>query len=302
LVVSNKRRATKNGRIVMPTRRSGPIPQPTNARGDGTDFATPMFAASAVEASPIPVALPGAVAVKAVPERAMPVSLEEDQIARPATWQFSDRQQGDLRPRSPGHLGAAAFGHLVSSTPSEPAIAPIVIETAIGTAAPDQVSELALPSLETPTRTPTAASFAPTAAPDLPRAQAVVQQIADAARLGPEGQIEVTLSPEELGRVRLTMSPADAGLAVLVQADREETLELLRRHIDILARDLSDQGYGALNFSFGHTGQGSGERQGDADAATILDVPRSDGLGSFDGREDPRPSGVTASGHLDLRL
>jgi len=280
---------------------SGAIPQPTNARGDGADVATPTVAAAAVEASPIPVALPGAVAVKAVPARAMAVSLEEDQIARPATWQFSDRQQGDLRPPSPGHFGAAAFGHPFSSTPSEPAIAPIVIEKAIGTAAPDQVSELALPSLETPNRTPTAASFTPTTAPDLPRAQAVVQQIADAARLGPEGQIEVTLSPEELGRVRLTMSPADAGLAVLVQADREETLELLRRNIDILARELADQGYGALDFSFGHTGRGSGERQGSADAA-ILDALQSDGQGSFDRRTDPRPSGVTASGHLDLRL
>lgn len=282
--------------------QAGPIPPPTLQGGDGADVATPNFVAAAAQASPAPVALHGIVAAKSAPVRAVPTSSATDQIARPATGHFSDRPQRDLRAPTPGQAGAAVFGQPVSSGKTELAIAPIVVETALGTAAPDQVSDLALTSPETQTRTPTAAFPTPPAAQDLPRAQAIVQQIADAARLGPEGQIEVTLSPEELGRVRLTMSPADAGLAVLVQADREETLELLRRHIDILARDLSDQGYGALNFSFGHTGQGSGERQGDADAATILDVPRSDGLGSFDGREDPRPSGVTASGHLDLRL
>ena len=111
---------------------------------------------------------------------------------------------------------------------------------------------------------PTAPSFAPQASGSM---QAPVQtsgaapapppppalQIATAvASEGPgASQIDVSLSPEELGHVRLRLTHGEAGLSVAVTADRPETLDLLRRNIDTLARDFQDIGYGDVSFSFG---------------------------------------------------
>lgn len=82
-------------------------------------------------------------------------------------------------------------------------------------------------------------------------ARAAAAQIADALKALPEGSIDVRLSPEELGRVRLSLVPGEAGLSVTIVAERAETLELLRRHVDLLGDDLRDAGYEGLSFSFG---------------------------------------------------
>lgn len=86
----------------------------------------------------------------------------------------------------------------------------------------------------------------------------VMSQVAEAARTLREGQMEITLVPEELGRVRLTMTPSEAGMAVTIMAERPETLELMRRNIELLARDLSSQGFENLSFSFGGSGADTG--------------------------------------------
>ncbi|MEL7105916.1 MAG: flagellar hook-length control protein FliK [Pseudomonadota bacterium] len=90
------------------------------------------------------------------------------------------------------------------------------------------------------------------------RQPVVMAQVAEAARTLREGQMEITLVPEELGRVRLTMTPSEAGMAVTIMAERPETLELMRRNIELLARDLSGQGFENLSFSFGGSGAGAG--------------------------------------------
>jgi Flagellar hook-length control protein FliK len=82
------------------------------------------------------------------------------------------------------------------------------------------------------------------------QSRAVLGQIADAARTLSDGSVEVRLSPEELGRVRLSLSPGDMGLTIHVAAERPETLELIRRHIDLLAADLRREGYDGATFSF----------------------------------------------------
>lgn len=82
-------------------------------------------------------------------------------------------------------------------------------------------------------------------------ARGAVAQIAEALRAPSEGTVEIRLSPEELGRVRLSMTPGEAGLVVQLSAERPETLDLLRRHVELLAADLRDLGYTGLEFSFG---------------------------------------------------
>ena len=89
----------------------------------------------------------------------------------------------------------------------------------------------------------------------------IVTQLAEGIRAPNNGSIEIKLSPEELGRVKLTLSPMEAGLSITVHAERPETMELIRRHIDLLAQDLRQQGHQNLSFHFGQNSSGSQNRQ-----------------------------------------
>lgn len=86
--------------------------------------------------------------------------------------------------------------------------------------------------------------------PDLPRN--VATQLAQAMRQGgAEKPMELVLNPAELGRVRISMQSQDGAMTVQVLADRPETLDLMRRHIDVLAQEFHDIGFGTADFSFG---------------------------------------------------
>lgn len=67
----------------------------------------------------------------------------------------------------------------------------------------------------------------------------------------PSRTMEITLSPQELGHVRMTIIHGGNGMNVAVMADRPETLDLLRRHVDQLAAEFLDLGYADIGFSFG---------------------------------------------------
>lgn len=89
-------------------------------------------------------------------------------------------------------------------------------------------------------------------------ARSVGQQIAAGIAMQSDRPVELTLSPEELGRVRLTLQSAgDQTMVVSVQAERHETLDLMRRHIDSLTREFREMGYSDVSFSFSqHSDQG----------------------------------------------
>jgi flagellar hook-length control protein FliK len=174
--------------------------------------------------------------------------------------------------------------------------------------AADQAQPLADPALPevgaTETRTGTAEHVAraeATVRHDTPRP--VMQQVAEAARALRDGPVELTLQPEELGKVRMTMSAGQYGtMTMSLQAERPETLDLLRRHIGDLARELQDLGFSNLNFSFGQDRAKAGQQQtdsgadGDAADRPLATVPLAgQGLAS-------RPGMVPVSGGLDLRL
>jgi hypothetical protein len=88
----------------------------------------------------------------------------------------------------------------------------------------------------------------------------VARQIVDVAQHLPSRPVEISLSPEELGRVRLSVSPSDAGLTVNVLAERPETLDLMRRHIHVLEQEFQALGYEGVAFSFDDGRQADGER------------------------------------------
>lgn len=100
--------------------------------------------------------------------------------------------------------------------------------------------------------------------PTAPIAQYVARQIAEALQTMPNRPVEISLNPEELGRVRLALSSSEAGIVVNVLAERQETVDLLRRHISHLESAFQDIGYNDIAFSFSGGGQQQEETDGEA--------------------------------------
>jgi len=72
------------------------------------------------------------------------------------------------------------------------------------------------------------------------------------------GTLELALDPPELGRVRMTLLEAGGVMTLSIVADRPETAELMRRHLDILAQEFSRAGLDAPNVRVGTGWEGSG--------------------------------------------
>lgn len=116
-------------------------------------------------------------------------------------------------------------------------------------------------------------------------------QVADAVRqAGPTGALEIALDPEELGRVRLVFSAAEAGLAVTLQAERGETLEMLRRHVDLLLSDLRARGFDDVQVDFGGSMWG-----GQREASKERGIARHEDAGV-----SPAATAATAAAHADV--
>jgi hypothetical protein len=124
-----------------------------------------------------------------------------------------------------------------------------------------QRSDLGILSVSAPSGADAArpAPFLTTAGPPagFETAQAISRQILD--RLPPAGgpRFEIALAPAELGNVTLRLIGTDAGSLLVVQADRPETVDLMRRHIGMLEAELRSLGHDALTVRFGGHGSGS---------------------------------------------
>jgi hypothetical protein len=128
---------------------------------------------------------------------------------------------------------------------------------------------------------------------------ALAPQLAVAAWRLPDGPVELRLDPAELGRVTLTLVPAEAGLHVSVQAERSETLDLLRRSIGLLEQELRDLGYANTGFSFGEDRRPP-DRSAAAQAPVGSDATPASGRGHDIARPTPPLPAIVAN--LDLRL
>ncbi len=134
-----------------------------------------------------------------------------------------------------------------------------------------------------------------TATPTASRAEihAVLRQVAEGVARMAEGGVEIRLSPEELGNVRMQMVQGESSMVVHITADRPETLDLMRRHIDQLAKDLAAAGYEGAAFTFGEEGSG-GDRGRNPN--------RRDGSAPRETAQAPPISQTTVSDGLDIRF
>ncbi|MEM9497645.1 MAG: flagellar hook-length control protein FliK [Pseudomonadota bacterium] len=161
-------------------------------------------------------------------------------------------------PASPGQTAVPVVG-TSPDVPTSPRDGASIVGLDL-TRAETEATDLRFRSeLQTLTRGPAATA---SASVDLPRH--VAQQIGFAFSNQGGRVTDLALSPAELGNVRISLNSGDAGLVVAIQAERQETLDLMRRSAAELASEFSELGYGTVEFSFGTQTSGrSPDQSGD---------------------------------------
>lgn len=111
------------------------------------------------------------------------------------------------------------------------------------------------------TEPPTSVSASSTfAAPSLQRnahvpiVQQILRNLPQTEITKPQ-QYDIELSPRELGHVKITMVPTDASMNILINCERDETSNLLRRNLSDLTQDMHDIGYANVDIEFGQNSQ-----------------------------------------------
>ncbi len=101
----------------------------------------------------------------------------------------------------------------------------------------------------------------------------IARQLAEVVQQQPNRPVEITLKSQELGAVRLSVQQAESGIIVSLTAERPETLDLMRRHIDQLGQDFQAMGYTNIAFSFEGSDPGSSD---DTDQSASANAPEQD--------------------------
>ncbi|MGR3662201.1 MAG: flagellar hook-length control protein FliK [Paracoccaceae bacterium] len=120
-------------------------------------------------------------------------------------------------------------------------------------------------------------------------------QMVDALIRQPSHPVEIALNPEELGRVRIALSHLDSGLTVVITAERPETLDLMRRHIDQLEAEFRQLGYENIGFEF------SGGDADSSDQSETEKQPSSDQMTDSPETTTLTPMSTQTTG-VDIRL
>ncbi|MBC7738200.1 MAG: flagellar hook-length control protein FliK, partial [Candidatus Saccharibacteria bacterium] len=119
-----------------------------------------------------------------------------------------------------------------------------------------------------------------------------------ATRPDHDHQVELSLDPVELGKLRFEFTTTNDRIQVNLSVERSDTLDLLRRHADVLRAEFRDAGLDASTLSFSQWAQ-----KGRDDAPQPLwpegeaDLPPSPPPEAA-----PRRNLTTAGQGLDLRL
>ncbi|MDW4498256.1 flagellar hook-length control protein FliK [Sulfitobacter sp. D35] len=261
-------------------------------------------AAPVAHAAVRPIAIPNQVS-----ERVAPTSVPSAAIRHPdGGLPTLDAKRPTHRPATPV-LSATTRAQVQTRAVPQPSVSgpayPLDLalsgsgETAGETTMSRSLNLEAVAAWETRAAAP-AATSATSPRPELP-AQ-VGRQMAEALQNRPDRPVELSLNPEELGRVRLSISTAEGAITVNVLAERPETLDLMRRHIDALAREFAAIGYGDIAFGFaqGEAGaEASADDGHDTSAAERAEPGRVRGRESVDA---PVTLLLGKTSGLDIRL
>ncbi|QPM91301.1 flagellar hook-length control protein FliK [Pseudooceanicola algae] len=218
-----------------------------------------------------------------------------------------------------------AFIQPVSLQTTQPAVETFAssrlptIDQGIGAGAGDPAGE-PLTSADTRFAEALASEAARSTAPT-PRAEAaradlarhIAAQLTSASQRLADGQSELRLNPEELGRVTLRLSTEDGHVMLHVTAERPETSDLMRRHIAMLEESYKALGYDRVEISISNgtaegssQGTGHGADQGPAGGQGSRDQSNSAQISSGGERPAPgagrAPDATAPSERVDIRL
>lgn len=80
----------------------------------------------------------------------------------------------------------------------------------------------------------------------------ILSQVSLAISSTSKEKIEIRLDPPELGRIIISINQSDSGLSALVSSEKAEIADLLRRHSELLSRELSKSGFDDATLEFSH--------------------------------------------------
>lgn len=129
------------------------------------------------------------------------------------------------------------------------------------------------------------------------------QLVASVARTGND-RVEIRLDPPELGRISLSLNITDQAVTGVVNADRADIVDLMRRHAEVLQRDLSEAGFGDVNLEFAQsdTGQADGSGENAPDEEFSLGSSARDLSDPKSGLASAGPRSLVTDTRLDIRL
>lgn len=133
-------------------------------------------------------------------------------------------------------------------------------------------------------------------------ARNVSMQISEALRNTAQRPVEISLNPAELGRLRMTVTAVDGAITLQVLAERPETLDLMRKNMDSLSRDLSDLGFTSIDLAFGQGKDADAEKRATGSSSGLThDDPKEQQM-SPEAQIVLPPVHLDGSGRLDIRV
>jgi len=186
-------------------------------------------------------------------------------------------------------------GAMTSGTMADP-IAGLAADRTV----PDMNADLGkLPSSPIHETTPGSAPASSATTARYETARLMAAQLADSFPNQTGKQIEIALNPEELGRVRMILSTSETGVAVSITTERPETLDLMRRHADLLSAELRRMGYEGIGFEFNGNSAGGFDHNNEDGSPGGFAEPS---ILESETTTPTKPAQTAVSGGLDLRL
>lgn len=130
--------------------------------------------------------------------------------------------------------------------------------------------------------------------------QQVIRQVGEKLADKQEGMVEITLSPEELGKVRLVISVGEKP-AVTVIADRPETYDLLRRNVGSLDKELQGAGIFGADISFTGGNENRNAQAGSSARSTGIAWSDDENMSHAGRTHSARPAPMTDR-RIDIRI
>ena len=115
------------------------------------------------------------------------------------------------------------------------------------------------------------------------------------------GDLEIVLTPEELGTIKISISNTDR-LQVHFLSDRPETVELMRRNLEILERQLQNEGLDETAVSFSFSSQRNDRQQQKQSNIHTGHIEMDENSVDISTDESHRPLQTAAGKSINLRL